>query len=295
MIALFEAFGQTSTGRDVREGTGLGLVISHKFVKLLGGDIQLASKVGKGSIFSFDIPVQVVNEGEMTPQLSTSRVIALQPGQPSYRMMIVDDKWDNRQLLIKLLEPFDFELREAANGKEAIDILETWQPNLIWMDMRMPVMDGYEATKRIRALELHIRQPVIIAVTASVFEEKREVVLSSGCDDIVLKPFKENEIIEMLKKYLEVKFVYETNETLTEKTTLKTDRFKLAPSNFHTLPKDTVLKFKESVAALEMDTALTVIEEIRGQNEPLADALQKLVGEYRFDTLQKLLDKSEQQ
>jgi CheY-like chemotaxis protein len=205
-------------------------------------------------------------------------------------MLIVDDKWDNRQLLIKLLNPFGFDLREAENGQEAIDIWETWEPHLIWMDMRMPIMDGYEATKRIRTLASRIPHLAIIAVTASVLEDKRAVVMSIGCDDIVIKPFNENDIVEMVQKHLNVKFLYAADEIPAENANLKKDKLRLTPSDFDALPKEMVMKFKTSVEALEIDMAINVIEEIREQNQPLADALQKLVEEYRFDTLQKLLD-----
>jgi CheY-like chemotaxis protein len=160
------------------------------------------------------------------------------------------------------------------------------------MDIRMPIMDGYEATKIIRTQTSRIPQPVIIAVTASVFQEKQAEVMSSGCDDIVRKPFKENDIIEMLKKHLNIKFLYAAEEIPAGSANAKNADLKLSPSDFDALPKEMVMKFKESVGALEMDTALTVIEEIRGHNQPLAEALQKLVGEYRFDKLQQLLDQS---
>ena len=135
------------------------------------------------------------------------RVIGLEPGQPSYRILIVEDRLENRRLLVKLLEPIGFEVREAVNGQEGVEIWEAWDPHLVWMDMRMPVMDGYEATKRIKSTTKG-QATVVVALTASVFEEQRTVVLSAGCDDFVRKPFRDKDIFDVLHRHLGVRFLY---------------------------------------------------------------------------------------
>ena len=151
--SIFEPFVQAATSQQFQEGTGLGLAISRNFVQLMGGQITVSSQVGSGTIFKFDIPVKLVEATTIETQQPTRRVIALESNQPRYRILIVDDQDYNRQLLVNLLSPLDFELREAGNGQEAVAIWENWQPHLIWMDLRMPVMDGYEATRQIRVRE----------------------------------------------------------------------------------------------------------------------------------------------
>ncbi|MGL5062311.1 MAG: PAS domain S-box protein, partial [Microcoleus sp.] len=163
---LFEAFVQTKTGKDAQEGTGLGLIISREFVQLMGGDIAVSSEVGTGTVFEFDIQVHLVEAADIETKKTKRQVIALEPNQPRYRLLIVDDKPLNRQLLVKLLNPLGFELREANNGKEAVEIFMDWEPHLIWMDMRMPVMDGYEATKQIKTTTKG-QATAIVALTAS--------------------------------------------------------------------------------------------------------------------------------
>ncbi|MBD2092893.1 GAF domain-containing protein [Microcoleus sp. FACHB-1515] len=205
---LFEAFTQTEIGRNSQEGSGLGLPISRNFVQLMGGDITVSSTVGVGTVFAFEIEVA---RSTLPPQLpcprSAHRVVGLAADQPSYRILVVEDQWANRQLLVKLLESVGFQVESAQNGQEAIAIYQRWQPHLIWMDMRMPVMDGYEATRQIKANSA-ADPPVILALTANAFEEERLVALSIGCDDFIRKPFEETLVLDKIAEHLSIRYTY---------------------------------------------------------------------------------------
>ncbi|MFB2877999.1 response regulator [Floridanema aerugineum] len=205
---LFKPFMQTETGRRSQEGTGLGLPISRQFVQLMGGDITVSSILGKGTIFKFHIAINIVEQSQIQTTQETRRVVAIEPGQPEYRILVVDDRLESRLLLVKLLASLGFAVQEAENGQRAVELWSTWEPHLIWMDMRMPVMDGYEATKYIKT-HLKGQATVIIALTASAFEEERSVILSVGCDDFVAKPFREQVILEKMAQYLGVRYIYE--------------------------------------------------------------------------------------
>lgn len=147
---LFKTFSQTETGRRSQQGSGLGLAISKQFVQLMGGDISVASVVDQGSTFRFSIPVTL---SRPVTSSTARRVIGLAPNQPIYRILVVENSWESRQLMLKLLSLPGLDVRDAANGVEAIEIWQAWHPHLIWMDMQMPVMDGFQATQYIRAYE----------------------------------------------------------------------------------------------------------------------------------------------
>jgi two-component system, sensor histidine kinase and response regulator len=212
---LFQPFQQTRTGRSAIEGTGLGLAISQKYAQMLGGRITACSQLGKGSSFSFDISAVTANITEIAKKSSISgKVIGLAPQQPSYRILIVEDNGTNRLLLKKLLSSVGFDLQEAANGQEAIDRWQTWRPHLIFMDMRMPILNGQAATQQIRLLEeqgVHkeVAHTKILALTASAFLEQQKEMLNSGCDDFISKPFKTQEIFEKIAQHLGVEYLYE--------------------------------------------------------------------------------------
>jgi PAS domain S-box-containing protein len=208
MDKLFQPFAQTESGRKAQEGTGLGLPISKQFVELMGGKMTVTSSVGNGSIFRFDVKVSLPNAVEIQVAQTARRVVGLEPGQSEYRILAVDDRLESRLLLVRMLSLLGFAVQEAENGVEAVSVWSSWEPHLIWMDMRMPVMDGYEATKQIKA-HLKGQATVIIALTASAFDEERSVILSAGCDDFVAKPWREQVILEKMAKYLGVRYVYD--------------------------------------------------------------------------------------
>jgi CheY-like chemotaxis protein len=193
--------------------------------------------------------------------------------------LITEDKWENRMLLRRLLEPFGFELREATNGQEALDIASTWHPHLIFMDMRMPVMDGHEATRRIRAVDQE-HAITIIALTASVFEHEHLTVLDDGCDDFIRKPFHESAIFDKLTQYLGVQFLYEDVSAV-----IAPKRQEIQPEMLQQVSSEWILRLREAASKADSEGALNIIEEIRQHNADLAASLQNLVAEFRFDKI----------
>jgi len=282
---LFTAFVQTSTGKQSQEGTGLGLPISRKFVQLMGGEMVVNSEVGRGTTFQFQIQCQLSEVNQIQKLAPEKRVIALAPNQPRYRILIVDDKWSSRQLLIKLLNPLGFQLREAENGQEAIEVWEEWQPHLIWMDMRMPVMNGYEASEQIKK-HTKGQATAIIALTASVLEEERAVVLDAGCDDFLRKPFKEADIFDMMHKHLGVEYIYDEPIQTTAKEN-QTDE--LTPDNLAKLPAELLARFEEATDLNDPDQIESLINEIRLHHPNLANQLMELADIFDYDAILELI------
>lgn len=284
---IFEPFGQTEVGRESHEGTGLGLPISRQFVRLMGGEMQVNSVVGKGSVFEFNIKVKVVDGREVENQKPVRHVIALELNQPRYRILIVDDKPVNRQLLIKMLNPLGFEVKEAKNGQEAIEIWDSWEPHLIWMDMRMPVMDGYEATKHIKST-IKGHATAIIALTASVLEEEKAIFISAGCDDFIRKPFRETDIFEAMHKHIGVRYIYSElamGEVASQKDTHDT----LKPQNLAILPASLLASLEYAASVADMAGVEGYIEEIRSEDPLVAEALMSLADDFEYGKIVELI------
>jgi signal transduction histidine kinase/CheY-like chemotaxis protein len=288
---LFEAFTQTETGRQSEEGTGLGLSISQKFVQLMGGEIGVSSKLGEGTVFTFNITAEPALSEELQPQEASKKVIALAPNQPSYRILVVDDRWENRQIVLQLLEPIGFEVKEAANGQEAIDIWLEWQPHLIWMDMRMPVLNGYEATKYIKS-HLKGQATYIIALTASTFEEEKAVILSTGCDDFVRKPFREAVLFNKMAQYLGVSYIYADNVESTSINSHDPAEFILDSNSLQVMPSEWLTQLEQAASTLDNEAIAQLLNQIPNEHTLLAQVLKNKVDNFDFDEIVNLIQQT---
>lgn len=287
--SLFEPFVQTETGRKSQQGAGLGLTISRKFVQIMGGDIAASSNLGKGTVFKFDIQAQLGQNIGTQLAATTRKVLGLQPGQPTYRILVVDDRMTNRYLLIQLLSPIGFEVREAANGQEAVAIWESWEPQLIWMDMRMPVMNGYEATRAIRS-HLKGQATVILALTASTLEEERAIVLSAGCNDFVRKPFRAETIFEKMTQYLGVCYIYE--EQGLPPALPSAIAAKLTSNALAVMSIEWLNQLHQAAVELNTTQINSSISQIPQAHLSLAAALKNMVNNFDFDRIVRLAEQA---
>ncbi|MDX2230879.1 MAG: PAS domain S-box protein [Leptolyngbyaceae cyanobacterium bins.349] len=292
---LFQPFVQTETGHKSQEGTGLGLAISQKFVQLMGGEIAATSEPNQGALFRFYIHTQVVETGIRKGTEAVRQVIGLEPGQPAYRILIVEDKPENRQILMQLLVPVGFEVQQATNGEEAIAHWQAWSPDFIWMDIRMPVMDGYEATKRIMAASLAAQQPppIIIALTGSVFEEDRKIAMEMGCRDFVRKPFRTEDIFAKMEEFLGVRYVYaDQASSPTPTADGTTQRFVLTRDRLTVMSSEWIESLHQAATKVNARLVAGLIEQIPKTHAPLAAALTQLVDDFCFEEIVALTQRT---
>lgn len=290
---LFQPFEQTEAGRRVQHGTGLGLAISHKFVKLLGGAIALNSQVGQGSVFQFHIPVQCNQSQFLLTESQISTVIGLLPNQPKFRLLVVEDQPDNRQFLVNLLTQVGFEVATATNGYECVIQSQTCPPHLILMDMRLPVMSGYEAARMIKTTPKG-QNTIILAVTASVFEEERRLILSAGCDDLIHKPVQAHLLFDKLAEHLGVRYLYANlaPDVRSTETSLKGQIScrSLNPETLAVMPDEWLERLQH--AAMECSDRLVnqLIEQIPQPHIHLSQVLKELTYNFQYEEIVNLAE-----
>ncbi len=280
---IFNPFVQTQTGRQSMEGTGLGLPISQQFVRMLGGDITIKSTLGQGAIFKFDIQVTLATSADEKPLSSKRQVISLEPNQPSYRILVVEDVAESRQLLVKILEFVGFEVREATNGQEGVAIWESWSPHLICMDILLPIMDGYDATDQIKQNPKG-KDTVIIALTASAFEEQREAILRAGCDDFLPKPFQQEVLLEKIAHHLGVRYLYEEQRSPTlDQPPAPEDR--LTAEALAVMPASWVTQLHQAALWADDELMNQLAEQIPLEHGSLRRALKDMLNNFRLEEL----------
>jgi len=287
---LFAPFVQTEAGRAAKEGAGLGLALSRDMARLMDGDIVLASAPGEGARFVFvarlpasSVPVVANERGDRR------RVRALAPGQVPPRILVVDDIDDNRAVLCGLLGAVGFDVREAADGAAALQLWRDWQPRLIWLDKRMPDMDGIEVARRIRAEEQRLGRGrvVILALSASALEHQRAEILAGGCDDFLPKPFREGMIFAKMAEYLDLNYVYENPGDRDAEPAMPTST--IDPAQCARLPADWLADMRRVLAAGDVQAASAALAAIAPDHPGLAVQLRAMLVAYRLDELDALL------
>jgi signal transduction histidine kinase/CheY-like chemotaxis protein len=308
---LFQYFEQTKAGRRAGTGTGLGLAISREFIRLMGGDIMVSSKVGEGSVFVIRLPLKEGKAQAVQTKDKARRVLSLQPGQAKCRVLIVDDQEENRQLLAQILDPVGFDVRLANEGEKAVQEFEQWRPHLILMDLRMPVMDGHEAIRRIRAMAGG-ENVKIIAMSASVIEATSETsppvsardtrserptaarisywgepldVLSGTADDFIGKPLQEAELFQKIHTHLGAEYIYAEEPAAAA----SGEAAEVTPVSVAGLPHDLIHPMREAVINADLDQLLAMIQEVEARDPRMAQGLRRLAEHLDYQTLLDLL------
>ncbi|GEM_PF-3296362 len=280
---IFQAFAQANNV-SFAEGTGLGLAITREFVNLMGGDIHVRSALDNGTTFWVELPVGHANSSMIIHEDNLD-AIGVVPGQAETRILVVEDNPHNRQVMHDFLQGFGFALREAVNGQEAIEVTKAWQPHLIFMDMRMPVMDGYESTRHIKELVIPTT-PKIIALTASVFDHEKTDILEAGCDDLLHKPVRAHKIIKMIEKHVQVEFIYRelsSAPSMTINTISLVDALLTTSSEWRQ-------QLANACISADYEVALELIGTLDDSHSQLNNYLKTLVENFQFEELIEFLD-----
>ncbi len=276
MGRLFQQFEQTETGRKAGCGTGLGLAISRGFARLMGGDITVESVPGQGSAFHVTLCVGAVpDDSAPVQEAPRGRILHLSAGQPVFRILVVDDQEDSRRLLRELLGGAHFHVQEASDGAEAVTLFPRWAPHCIIMDLRMPVMDGPTAIRRIRELDPS-RRVKILGLSASVLRDESAPL--DGMDDFLGKPFRDDELLGRVGALLGARYDRSTPPQPDS-----------APAALGAIPAPFVERFRTAIAAADLEAVHALLDEM-GQHHPdLVKDLRPLADLFDWDSLNRLL------
>ena len=267
---IFLPFEQVGDVKKQSEGTGLGLAISQKIVALMQSEIAIDSRAGVGSIFSFEVELPQAQNWTDSSRIIEQGTVLSYKGDDKYKILVVDERWENRAVLVNLLEPIGFEMIEAADGKEGLDRALATAPDLILTDLAMPVMDGFEFLRQIRA-DPQLRDAIVLVSSASVFEIDRQKSLDAGGNDFLPKPVQADLLLGLLKKYLQLEWVYGETVDAGEKA-------QQAMISKMQLPAIEILQLlNEQAQAGDLDAVIEIAEQIQTANPQHAIFAKKLL------------------
>lgn len=278
LFHLFNSFTQDPLTRDKFGGIGLGLTICQRFIHLLKGDISIDSIEGQGTTVSFYIPVEL-GEPVLEPSVSKKTAVGLVDNQIPYRILVVEDYPDNREILVMMLETVGFEVKEAENGQEAVDSNQTWQPHLIWMDLQLPLLNGLEATQLIKAHDPN--PPVIIAITAQALESDEVKALKAGCDDYLRKPYQAAQVFDKMAQHLDLTYCYDTPSPPRS----STNPIPLTTEQLDPMPRSWVQLLHDAAIQLDENMLDQLMKDIPHDQPSLKSSLESLMITYQYDVI----------
>jgi two-component system sensor histidine kinase/response regulator len=291
---IFDAFAQARADKAAMQGTGLGLTISARQVELIGGQLYLASDLGQGSTFAVTLAVQPVSSAHPPAAEQSQVVLGIAPSHRHRRILVVDDQADNRQLLVTLLQQVGLDVREASNGEEAVRLWQEWHPDLIWMDIRMPGLDGYEATRQIRAMETE-NPSIIIALTAQASRRDRTLALAAGCNDYLSKPFQATTLFLKMAEHLGLEYIYAQPDNSTAPLTAPASRAKtdapcaFQPPDLSSLPADWLNELEDAAMCGDDQTIFSLTAQLPADLSTWGNCLNHLAQQFQFEQSLQML------
>jgi len=290
LAKIFEPFEQVGSASS-DTGSGLGLTISKQFVEAMGGTISVESELGKGSRFRIEIPyTECMQQPQKREEVSSQRkkVIGASKESPHLKVLIVEDKENNVMLLQKVLEILPFEIKVARNGEEAVELFRSFHPDLIWMDRRMPKMNGEKATQIIRSLEGG-KDVIIIALTASATADDKKRLQEVGVDDYTVKPYKFQEIYDLIQKYFAIEYIYEQEDD-TKRVDKEHYSFEELKKEMQSLDTTLLNELYSSAVLLNREDMEDVLEKIALKNEKLSTILVDFIDNLNYTDILKAVE-----